>query len=301
MDISEYLSKIPRYSVKNWVSETESLLTASSKAFPFSQDTPMPENTNLITGSRRYDLNAQRLELHAAVAGVDRTLWLFAADAEILGLEVRDGQKSLMVFSNVAESPDREPRLEAHHAYLIDQFESLSRLYEYASPESLDPNNPASRRRYVFAKSAVLNIADYDSGIRDKPARLAALNHIRDNSDPGNPAFEDAKKAYRYYIAHNRGDVFNRLRSYYVRQVSGNPLDSQNARDQPLSLAALLKDIPKTITSMFHARIFVKRLENDNFFLDYSQSNPPRAAFIQQDEPNPRLPSRSSSPERTRR
>jgi hypothetical protein len=52
---------------------------------------------------------------------------------------------------------------------------------------------------------------------------------------------------------------------------------------------------------MFHARIFVQRLTQENFFLDYSHSNPPRAAFIQRDEPDAHLPSRSLSPERTRR
>jgi hypothetical protein len=303
MNISEYMNKTPVYSVKNWISGMESLLTASAKTgnFPFYQDDPMPENTNLITGSRRYDLNAQRLELHAAAAGVDRTLWVFAADAEILDLQPKDGAKPLLVFSNITEDPQDPGRLEAHQAYLLDQFtpEALSRLYEYASPESVEPGDINSRRRYIFAKMAVLNIANYDTGIRDKSARLAALKHIQENSDSQNPAFEDAKNACRHYAAHSRTDVFNRLRSYYTRQVSGLPLNSPKDPGPSFSLAALLKDIPKTITSMFHARIFVKRLENESFFLDYSRSNPPRAAFIRQDEPAVSPPARY--PERSRR
>jgi hypothetical protein len=126
----------------------EMLLKASSRhgGFPFSRGDPLPENTNLVTGARRYDLNAQRLELHAASAGLDRTLWIFAADAEILGLELRDGQKPLPVFANITTS-DHTACLEAHHAYLLDQFtpETISRLYEYANPESI--NNLALKGR----------------------------------------------------------------------------------------------------------------------------------------------------------
>jgi hypothetical protein len=298
------MKQTPVYAAKNWISEMETLLKNSSASghFPFSHDAPMPENTSLVTGSHRYDLNAQRLELYAASIGVDRTLWVFAADAEILGLEAKDGQKPLLVFSNIIESPDQEPRLDAHQVYLVDQFtpESLSRLSRYAHPESLDPRNTGSRRRYMLAKMAILNIAGYDSGFTDQSARLSALKHIRENSDPHNPAFEDARAAYRHYAAHSRTGVFNALRSYYIRQVSGSPLDSQK-QEPPLFPAAVLKDIPQMIVSMFNARIFVKRLENENFFLDYSRSNPPRAAFIHQAEPETRPYSRSSHPKRTRR
>jgi hypothetical protein len=299
------MKQTPAYSAKQWVSEMETLLQSSSASghFPFSRDAPLPENTSLITGIHRYDLNAQRLELHAASIGVDRTLWIFAADADILGLEVRNGQKPLMVFSNVIEGPDQEPRLDAYQVYLIDQCtpESLSRLPEYAHPESIDPADINSRRRYIFAKRAVLAIANYDSGVMDKSNRLSIVNQIKENSDPQNSAFEDARNAYRYYSSHSRPGVFNRLRTYYIQQVSGSPLDSQKNRDNPLSLAGFLNDIPKTIRSMFHARIFVRRLTQENFFLDYSHSNPPRAAFIQQDGPETHRPSRSPSPERTRR
>jgi hypothetical protein len=303
--ISDYMKQTPAYSAKQWVSEMETLLQSSSASghFPFSQDAPLPENTSLITGIHRYDLNAQRLELYAASIGVDRTLWIFAADAEILGLEVRNGQKPLMVFSNVIEGPDQEPRLDAHQVYLIDQCtpESLSRLPEYAHPESINPQDVSSRRRYLFAKTALLNIANYDAGFRDQSARLSTRNHIRENSDPHNPAFEDARCAYRQYTAHSHAGVFHALRSYYIRQVSGSPLNSRK-QEPPLSPAALLKDIPNAICAMFNARIFVKRLENENFFLDYSRSNPPRAAFIRQAEPETRpVLSRSPHPERTRR
>jgi hypothetical protein len=303
MTVSNYLAQTPLYTAQHWVSEMESLIKASSRtagSFPFSREAPLPENTNLVTGDRRYDLNAQCLELHAASTGIDRTLWLFAADAEILGLELRDGQKPLPVFANIIE-PDHTTRLEAHLSYLLDQFtpESISRLYEYAGPASINREDVNTRRRYMFAKMAVFNIANYDSGVPDKSARLSTMKHIRENSDPHNPAFEDARNAYRYYSSRGRPEVFNALRTYYIRQVSGNPLDSQHDREH-LSRAGLLTDIPQTLKSMFHARIFVKRLEQADFFLDYSRSNPPKAAFIQQDEPG-RIPSRSPSPERTRR
>jgi hypothetical protein len=306
MNISGYMKQTPVFSAKNWIAEMETLLKSASASgnFPFSGGEPPPENTNLITGNRPYDLNAQRIDLHAASAGISRSLWLFSADAEILGLELKDGQKPLLIFANITAA-GHEPRLEAHHAYLLDQFspETISRLYEYASPESINLEDANSRRRYSAAKSAVLNIANYDSGIMDKPVRLSAVKHIRENSDPRSPAYEDARDACRYYSSRSRADVFSFLRKYYTWQVSGNPLDSQdsqNSREHKLSLAALLSDVPETIRSMFHARVFVQRLTQENFFLDYSRSNPPRAAFIQQDEPG-LTPSRSPFPERARR
>jgi hypothetical protein len=304
MTISNYLQQTPAYTAEHWVSEMESLITASSANgnFPFFQEQPLPENMNLITGSRRYDLNCQRLELHAASVSADRTLWVFAADAEILNLQAREGQKPLVIFSTIT-GPEQEDRLEAHQAYLLDQFtpESISRLYEYASPDSIqDADMANSRQRYMFAKMAVLHIADYDSGVRDQHTRLSTVKNIRENSDPQNSSFEDARSTYRSYVRSGKSDVFNVLRKYYIQQVSGNPLDSPKEKKPALSLPGLLKDIPKTMKSMFYARIFVKRLENQNFFLDYSRSNPPQAAFIQT-EPEIRPPSPSPYQERTRR
>jgi hypothetical protein len=310
MTISDYLQKSSAYTTEKWVSEMESLMKAASSAekFPFIQEKPLPENTNLVTGSHRYDLNAQRIELFAASTGMDRTLWAFAADAEILGLEAKDGQKPLLMFSNIIENPSREPRLDAHQVYLIDQFtpESISRIPEYAHPESIDPRNISSRHRYILAKMALLNIANYDSGISDQYNRLAALKNIKENSNPKSAAFEDAGNTYRHYVRHdghrgkNNADVFNALRKYYICQVSGNPL---NAHKISLPPSAFLSHIPATIKTMFNARIFVKRLENQDFFLDYSHSNPPRAAFIQikqaEKKISPSLP--IPYPERTRR
>jgi hypothetical protein len=303
MTISEYLRKSSAYTAKTWLSEMEALMKAPSpEHFPFTQEKPMPENTNLITGSRRYDLNAQRLDLHAASAGVDRTLWIFAADAEILNLHVREDQKPLPVFSNIAE-PGKEAFLEAHQAYFIDQFtpESLSRLPAYASPESIQHDDlENSRRRHMFAKMAVLHIADYDTGIRDRHDRLAAVKNIRENSNPKSAAFQGAGNTYRHYVRTGSDGVFNALRKYYIRQVSGNPL---NSHETPPSPSAFLSNIPAAVKTMFNARIFVKRLENQDFFLDYSRSNPPKAAFIQtgrtEKKISPSLP--SPFPERARR
>jgi hypothetical protein len=305
MTISDYLQKSSAYTVDNWLAETESLIKTSSAAgnFPYTQPIPLPENTNLITGFHRYDINAQRLDLHAASAGVDRTLWLFAADAEILNLRVREGQNPLMVFSNIS-GPGTDTRLEAHHAYFLDQFtpESISRLYEYASPESIQDTDMAnSRRRYMFAKMAVLTIANYDSGIRDQYTRRSIVKNIRENSNPQSASFEDSTNAYRYYVRKNRNTagIFNILRKYYICQVSGSPLNSSNKEPVP-GLSGFLSNIPAAIKSMFNARIFVKRLENQNFFLDYSHSTPPKASFIQT-EPELRPSSPSPYQERTRR
>jgi hypothetical protein len=304
MTISEYLQKSSAYTTKHWIAEMETLLksTSSTENFPFTQEKPMPENTNLITGSRRYDLNAQRLDLHAVSAGLDRALWIFAADAEILNLHVREGQKPLMVFSNIAE-PDKENRLEAHHAYFIDQFtpESVSRIFAYASPESMQDGG-VSRRRYMFAKMAVLHIADYDAGIMDRHDRLTAVKNIRENSTPKSAAFEDANNAYRRCVRQGKDGaaVFEALRKYYIGQVSGNPLNTHKTSLPP---SAFLSNIPSTIKTMFNARIFVKRLQNQDFFLDYSHSNPPRAAFIQTEQIERKIspPQPVPSPERTRR
>lgn len=60
------------------------------KAIPFATDKPLPQDMNVVSGTHLSDINRLQLELKATQIGAKSQMWIYGADAAILGLELKD-------------------------------------------------------------------------------------------------------------------------------------------------------------------------------------------------------------------
>ncbi|MDR3342360.1 MAG: hypothetical protein LBT14_06150 [Treponema sp.] len=137
MNVSVVMKSLKPYSPALWLAELQTLLETScqNRTLPYARETPLPHNTDVIRNIQCNDINTQTIELKAASIGIERTAWIFGADAEFLGLALREPEENgpfdpdpLLWFARIASRP--ETPVEAQTVYLIDQCtgESLNRL-----------------------------------------------------------------------------------------------------------------------------------------------------------------------------
>jgi hypothetical protein len=139
MKVSVVMKSLSPYSPALWLAELQTLFETScrNRTMPYGRELPLPHNTDIIRTTHCNDINTQKIELKAASIGVERTAWVFGADAEFLGLRLREPDSDsdgpfdpdpLLWFAHVSSRPQNP--VEAQTVYLIDQFteESLSRL-----------------------------------------------------------------------------------------------------------------------------------------------------------------------------
>jgi hypothetical protein len=96
------MKSLKPYSPAHWLSELQSLLETScrNRTMPYARETPLPHNTDIVRNIHCNDINTQQIELKAASTGIERTAWIFGADAEFLGLMLRQGN-SIYFFQSL--------------------------------------------------------------------------------------------------------------------------------------------------------------------------------------------------------
>lgn len=127
---------------------------------PYNFEKPFPVNVNVISGkSANVDMNFDKLELKARSIGAENTMWIYGADAEYLGLELKtmrpaeykaaklknknfnckpitiQRQRERLADRNLENRTDTLNEslcIDKQCAYLLDQFteESVSRLFD---------------------------------------------------------------------------------------------------------------------------------------------------------------------------
>jgi hypothetical protein len=281
MNVSLVMESLKPYSPAQWLAELQSLLetTRQNRTMPYAREKPLPPNTDIVRNIHCNDINTQTIELKAASAGIERTAWVFGADAEFLGLTLRKPEAAgsfdpdpVLWFAHIASRP--ETPVEAQTVYLIDQFTdaSINRLASYAQESS--PGNEEAwgdeetrKRRCLIAQKILFALHDYDSGLSDTELQLSRQQAMKANTTPGTPDFSIAQK---YYAASSNGlgktqkALFNHMLNYRSVQNTGAwSIDWNNGkRPEQLydSLRELIANIRKTARTMLNAHMAAQAL-----------------------------------------
>jgi hypothetical protein len=281
MNVSVVMKSLKPYSPEQWLAGLQSLLETScrNRTMPYAREIPLPPNTDIVRDTSCGDINAQTIELKAAAAGLERTAWIFGADAEFLGLTLRKPGENgpsdpdpVLWFARISSRP--ETPVEAQAVYLIDQFSggSLNRLASCACEASMEnyglPGDGETRkRRRLMAQKVLFALHGYDSGLSDTELQLSRQQAVKANTTPGTPGFAIAQK---YYAASSKDfgktqkALFNTMLNYRsVQNTGAQDIDWNNgARPEGLydSVRELVSGIRKTAKTMFNAHMAARVL-----------------------------------------
>jgi hypothetical protein len=270
------MKSLKPYSPAQWITKLQSLLETSclNRTLPYARETPLPHNTDSVRNTHCNDINTQKIELKAASTGIERTAWVFGADAEFLGLTLRKPEETglfdpdpVLWFARIASRPENP--VEAQTVYLIDQFsgESLNRLASYAyegSPETREGGGEGEiqKRRRLMAQQVLFALHNYDSGLADTELYRVKQQAIRDNTRAGTADFTATQK---YYAAASgsldktQKKLFNAVLNYRsVQNTAVRVIDWNNGlRPERLydSMRELISNIRKTARTMFNAQM----------------------------------------------
>lgn len=300
MKVSMVMNAIPRFTPEQWLDDLRSLaeLNCQALSLPFINNQPMPQDINIVRNCPGGAINAQKLELKAAYLGLDRLTWLFGADAEFIGLELKDAEKPIQpdeYTSHGRFDPDpvlllamiRERKsspLDAQNAYFIDQFteQSLNRCcalvnQEYRGTPSPDDAGYIPARRGLMVKNILFSLQNYDTGHADTNIHLAKRNAIKDNSRSGSAGFIPARNAYQSYTK-NYGNseklLFNVIRAYTEIQETATPEQAAHTTETRatvhLACQSLLGNIRRFSKVWLESRMFTRRLASQGFTRELS-------------------------------
>jgi hypothetical protein len=240
---------------------------------PYTRETPLPHNTDVVRNTHCNDINTQMIELKAASIGIERTAWVFGADAEFLGLTLRKPEADgpcdpdpLLWFAHITSRP--ETPVEAQTVYLIDQFtgESLNRLAScaYGPPENHEAagDEEVWKRRCLIAQGVLFSLHSYDSGLFDTALHQSRLKATKENTTPGTAGFPAAQKYYAASsgdLSNTQKQLFNAMLNYRSVQNTGSwSIDWNNGRKPGQlydSMRELIAGIRKTARTLFNAQM----------------------------------------------
>jgi hypothetical protein len=283
MKVSAVMKALKPYSPAQWLAELQTLLETSwrNRTMPYAQETPLPPNTDVVRNVHCGDINAQTIELKAASTGIERTAWIFGADAEFLGLQLRKPEENgpfnpdpVLWFAHISSRP--ETPVEAQAVYLIDQCDgkSLNRLAAYAyegSPENnrAGEDEEARKRRRLMAQNVLFALHNYDSDLSDAELHQSWQKAMRENTTPGTAGFLTVQN---YYAAASNGlgktqkELFNTMLNYRSVQSAGAwTIDWNNGKPSERlydSMRELIANIRKTARTMFNAHMTAEALSS---------------------------------------
>jgi hypothetical protein len=291
MKVSTVMNAIPRYTPHHWLEDLRSLAEqcCQSHALPFAGGPPLPENVNVVRNTPGGCINTQKLELQAACLGMDRLAWIFGADAEYIGLTLKNNEQEtafpasgqgnydpVLLLANIRRRK-AEP-LDAQYAYFIDQFTEagVTRLAasfnQEVTGEMESGDEAVQKRRSFMARRILYSLQDYDSGISRGDTRLRNLKHIRENSGPGTPGFMKARNVYRSHTKNLGPDgktIFNRIRAYAEKQETAAKLLTGDNPGIPETVYAAFQSLLENPSSLsktwFDAHSFVRGLAANQF------------------------------------
>lgn len=278
--------------------------TVESGRIPFTSKRPQGQDTNVISGRHCADINRTTLELKAAAIGATNTMWIFGADAEFLGLELKDSNpkefqaakkenrdfncEPVLMFASVRErmtqgNVDRVnivregAGVDVQCAYLLDQFteESRRRVFRQQKLERVFEQGTVdivSRRRSEIASQILKNIASYDS-LNDEKAALIKAN-VHNNLTKDGEFYQEAITEYKKMTASfspAQKKVFDVCRKHYTAQLSGSLLNLTD--DEKSEFISSLKELqqkdPEVVArTVFLSSVYAERSTHYGFALE---------------------------------
>ena len=248
------------YDTLNNYSEINNLIKQNleTNTLPFNHNLPLPLDTNVITGNHFSDINKQKIELKVASIGSKRNLWIFGADAQYLGLELKSTIPSeykaakkinknfncepVIVQANVRERlftgkanktniVSEGLGADCQCAYMLDQFtdSSIQKVFSLATlNRKLSQDfSPVKERSALIAKEIIKNINEYNSGEKDKELRNKKKRNISINSHKNSLVNSSVKENLNNITKNYSSEqktVFNFYHKHFIEQLSGQKI-----------------------------------------------------------------------------
>ena len=200
----------------------------SEGSLPYLQDNPLPQDMNLVNGSHLSDIGRIELELAGSLAGAKSLEWVFGADAEIIGLELKSPNDGPVVISkNLDRGGKSGSGIDCQNAYLLDQFtdESKTRLFDPNLTQILsgvtDENTQSKLKTIVH--NIIKNMDEYHRGERELPLIRQKRTNLKNNISNDLLQQKIREKTQDLTSGYNTSQkvVFDHLQNYYLKQLTG--------------------------------------------------------------------------------
>ena len=280
----------------------------SQGTLPFFSEKPLPPDMNVITGRATPDINSEKILLKASSIGAASTMWIYGADAEYLGFELKSSNPTEfreavkknpdfncrpIVIQKVRERfSDREMRnktnvlseslcRDAQCAYLLDQFteKSVEKVFNLRRLEAKLDGRQSMKSS--LARKIIENRIEYNTGKKSGEHTKAAKANLIANMKRNSPVFKEIinkrNADFKNYLPEQK-TIYDFCYKRFLERESGERLyafsDSDRERIET-SFATLLEKIeenPKIsgiiARTIFDAYAFSQRLTHRNFSLE---------------------------------
>lgn len=239
---------------------------------PYLQESPFPQDMNVVNGRHFGDINKIQLELKASQIGAKSLKWIYKADADFIGLKLKhsEGEEPLAVYANINRD-GRIFRAETQPVYLLDQFteDSIKDALELARTEG---GSDAEIQKRGIAENMLRNISEYDSGKNEFDLRENKRKNISVNLKAPETLKEVSaayKNATQFYDGSQRL-IFGVLNNYYIRQETGLSLGKPVSDAEKGRLMNALKknaevDSPRLAQTLTECFLYSERLTHFGF------------------------------------
>lgn len=190
---------------------------------PYLENNPYPQDLNLVNESHLDDMNKIQLELGAALINAKSLEWVFGADAEMIGLELKEGANGFLMHKNITR--DGSTSNDVQFAYLKDQFteESIKRLFEPNYIETLSSDNESLKKIKKVIHNFIINMDEYNRGERESSLIQMRKENLKNNINNDylkNKIRETTQNITQSYD-NNQKRIFEHLQNYYLKQITG--------------------------------------------------------------------------------
>lgn len=268
MTATEYLESV----TKNLNKMVQSM--ADANALPYSKEKLVLPSTNVVNGFKDNDLNKQIVELVSSFDKVDRNLSISDADAQIVGLELKENSEPFPYFANIKQ-PNGEYSLQVKYNYLLDHFteNSIVGAFNKIHQKNSD-NKQVDDIIKTVSQSIIDSSVNYDTGLSEKDKTLENRNNFKNTQNVNNKEFQVASQLLQDYFSTYNNDqkiVFNSLRLYYTSQLIEEKLpDKTDVKVLNNAIKNLAKN-NKFLSTAFDANAFAVRTVERGFMLPSSE------------------------------
>ena len=190
---------------------------------PYIENNPYPQDLNLVNESHLGDINKIQLELGASLMNAKSLEWVFAADAEMIGLELKQNSNGFFMQKNLSRNGDAST--DVQFAFLKDQFtpESIKKLFNPSYLESLSKNTESLEKIKKISHQFIINMDEYNRGERENFLIKEKKENLKNNlnNDYLKEKIRETTQKITHSYDNNQKKVFDHLQNYYLKQITG--------------------------------------------------------------------------------
>ncbi|WP_149554544.1 hypothetical protein [Treponema pectinovorum] len=241
---------------------------------PYLKENPLPQDINVVNGRHFGDINKIQLDLKAAQLGAKSLKWIYKADADFIGLKLKNNIdiNPLTVYANINRD-GLSTRTESQSVYLLDQFtdESVKDALELTRTEG---KSDIEIQKRGIAENMIRNISEYDAGVNEFSLRENKRKNISNNLK-NQGILKEVSEAYKnvtqFYDA-NQKLIFEKLSNYFIRQETGlnlsKSLSSSNEQLKNALEETAKVDSPRLSKTLADCFLYSQRLTHFGFSVE---------------------------------